>query len=127
MAEFPRPLTERETEILLMLLPEGAFPDVETYRAQVPHTEAVAPCSCGCPSVTLRVDDTRAERAAFRGAPLLPVQAVSSGGPTDDLAQLILFAPGGWLEDLELVYYTVEPPTEIAPPERWRLVGPQTD
>ncbi len=50
-------------------------------------------------------------RFGFHDTPLLPAEAEAGDG--DDLVQLSLFARHGWLESLELVYYSPKPPTEF--------------
>jgi hypothetical protein len=59
----PRPLTPRETEVVITLLERGTSNDEERrvtpadrtrWLAQVPHTLAGRPCGCGsCPSIEL--------------------------------------------------------------------------
>jgi hypothetical protein len=46
----------------------------------------------------------------------------AEAGHGDDLVQLILFARHGWLESLELVYYSPKPPTEFPAASELRLV-----
>jgi hypothetical protein len=103
-----------------MLLPDGAFPDVELYRQQADHLVVTGRCQCGCPTVSFTVDSSKAPRARFHGTPLLPVEAEAGDG--EDLVQLILFARHGWLESLELVYYSPQPPTKFPAPAELRLV-----
>jgi hypothetical protein len=116
----PRPATSQEVKLVKMLLPDGAFPDVELYRQQADHLLVTGQCQCGCPTVSFTVDSSKAPRARFHGTPLLPVEAEAGDG--DDLVQLILFARHGWVESLELVYYSPEPPTEFPAPTQLRLV-----
>ncbi len=40
--DFPRALTDREREVLLLLLPPEGFPDVDVYRAQVDQAAVTA-------------------------------------------------------------------------------------
>jgi hypothetical protein len=103
-----------------MLLPKGAFPDVEVYRAQADHLVVTGQCPCGCPTVNFAVDSSAAARARFHGTPLLPVEAEAGDG--EDLVQLILSAHRGWLESLELVYYTPDPPTKLPRATELRLI-----
>lgn len=84
-----------------LLLPDDAFPDVRIYLEQADHLEVVGKCGCGCPSLMLDIDASRARQANFHGDPLLPIEAEAGEG--DNFVQLILFAPTGWLEYLELV------------------------
>jgi hypothetical protein len=108
----PRAPTEREIEVVNFLLPDDAFPDVEIYREQAGHLQVTGRCGCGCPSVALSVDASRARQASFRGEPLLPVEAEGIG---EDFVQVILFARHGWLEYRELVCFC-EPAAPAFPP-----------
>jgi hypothetical protein len=116
----PRPPTAREKELVYLLLPRGAFPDVDIYRSQVEHLMVTDRCPCGCPTVSFSVDTSAAGRATFRGNPLLPVEAETGDG--ESLEQLILFARSGFLESLELVYYGDKPPSELPEPAKLRLL-----
>lgn len=69
-------------------------------------------CSCGCPSISLAVDHTRARRADFTGTPLLPVEGRWVGR---DAAEVLVFARSGWLESLELVSVSEPTPTTFPP------------
>ena len=109
----PRELTPEEVAILQLLLPEGGFPDVDVYREQVDHLMGTGKCACGCPTISLAVDRSRARPADCRGTPLLPVEA-EAGDPKLPV-QLILFAPDGWLTSLELVYFDGRPPAHFPP------------
>jgi hypothetical protein len=107
----PRDPTAEEIELLRLLLPPGAFPDVDIYRAQTDHLQVSGKCDCGCPTVDFSVDTERAAQATFHGDPLLPIEAEAGQG--ENYVQLILFARHGWLESLELVYNAEQPPTRF--------------
>ena len=107
----PRDPTVAEIELVKLLLPHGAFPDVDIYRQQADHLKVTGKCSCGCPTVDFTVDTSSAPRATFRGDPLLPVEA--EAGEAEKYVQVILFARHGWLESLELVYYSEHPPANF--------------
>jgi hypothetical protein len=115
----PRRLTASETQLLHLLLPHRAFPDVEIYRAQITHARVVGGCGCGCPSIALSVD-TQARRARFHGDPLLPTEGEGTG---TDFVQVLLFAPRGWLEYLELVCFDEPVLTQFPPPSSLRVVN----
>ncbi|MGH2856356.1 MAG: hypothetical protein ACRDMJ_02600 [Solirubrobacteraceae bacterium] len=70
--------------------------------------------------MSFTVDSSQAPRARFHGTPLLPVEAESGDG--ENTAQLILFARHGWLESLELVYYSPDPPTKFPATTELRCV-----
>jgi hypothetical protein len=117
---YARTLTQTERATLLRLLPSDGFSGVDEYRAQVEQTTVAGRCPCGCPTIDLQVDRSRAPRSPVPGTPLLPVEAELGEG--EDYSQLILFARDGWLESLELVYYSEVPPTELPDPGAWRIV-----
>ena len=114
-ADLPRELSRREREALLMLLPDGAFTDVEVYRRQAEHATVTELCPCGCPTIDISVDRDAVPRAAA-GTPLLPVEAYAGDGEAH--LELILFARSGYLESLELVYIDSYP-DQIPAPEEW--------
>ena len=115
----PRPLSDHERTTLLLLLPEGAFPDVGTYREQVTAAEVVGKCPCGCATIRLRVDPSKARQASYVGSPLLPVEGRSRAGFPP--RELILFAGDGWLDSLEIVYYDEPPPSSLPPEDYWEV------
>lgn len=116
----PRAPTPEEIELVTLLLPDGAFPDVDLYQAQADHLQVTGKCDCGCPTVDFTVDTSQARQATFHGDPLLPVEAEAGDG--DNYVQVILFARHGWLESLELVYYSTHPPTSFPARSELRFV-----
>jgi hypothetical protein len=116
----PRDPTPEEIELVKLLLPDGAFPNVDIYRAQADHLRVTGKCSCGCPTVNFTVDAAHAQQATFHGDPLLPIEAEAGEG--ENYVQLILFAGHGWLESLELVYYSQLPPANFPAQPELRLV-----
>lgn len=112
--------TAEEIQLVKMLLPDGAFPDIDLYRRQADHLTVTAKCACGCPTVDFTIDTNKAAQATFHGDPLLPIEAEAGEG--EDYVQLILFARDGWLESLELVYYSEHAPRDFPDPSALRLV-----
>src|ERR1700755_1437052 len=53
----PRPLTERENEILTFLL-SAEFPGVEKLRQQAQTAHVIGRCQCGCATIYLGVDES---------------------------------------------------------------------
>jgi hypothetical protein len=121
----PRALTQTERASLLRLLPEDGFTGVVEYREQVDHTSVVGRCPCGCPTIDLAVDQSRAPQSPVPGTPLLPLEGEASVG--ENFQQLILFARHGWLESLELVYYSEAPPSTLPDANTWRIIGRVAD
>jgi hypothetical protein len=118
--EAYRPLTEREREILEMLLSVEA-PGIETLRAQVPHASA-ARWACGCASFDLRVDRRGAPRSSITNSPAIEAETTER----DDYrrtSDLLLWVDDGWLSGVEIVDYVDqhgdESPDEIPSPEAW--------
>lgn len=111
----PRPLTARERSTLLRLADPALFDGAAEYRAQVEHAQVVGMCECGCATIDIAVDRSAAPRSPVPGRPLLPVE-----GEQDSLT-LVCFAPDGWLETLEVISVSDEPPAELPDPETWRL------
>ena len=111
--DFPRPLTDREREVLLLLLPPDGFADVDAYRAQVDQVAVSGVCSCGCATIDLEVGPS-APRATFVGTPLLPVEGRGHDPSDPSLpVEIILFAREGTLGMLEIVYYGDTPPKQF--------------
>jgi hypothetical protein len=115
-----RPLTEREREIVAMLLTFDA-PGIEALRSQVPHARA-ARWGCGCASFDFQVDRKHAPRSSITTSPA--IEAVTK--ERDDVAaafDLLLWIDDGWLAGVEIVDYVErhgdESPDEIPPPGAW--------
>ncbi len=118
--EDHRPLTEREREILEMLLSVETS-GIEELRAQVPHVQA-ARWSCGCASFDLKVDRERAPRSSITASPA--VEAVTKERDDVNAAfDLLLWIDDGWLAGVEIVDYVDrhgdDSPDEIPPLEAW--------
>jgi hypothetical protein len=113
----PRPLSEREHEVLCFLLTAPALPDGDVLR----HQAAVAvssgsDCPCGCASIGLVVDPSAAPKARpdlpgnLVEASTVDIAGVHEREPLsffgdDDLVGaigLILWVEGGWLSGIEI-------------------------
>jgi hypothetical protein len=121
--EFPRPLTRNERAVVEALLPEHGFRDVDSYRAQLRTTTVDGQCTCGCPTIYLRVDDS-AQRSQHSGVPSLPLWA-EAGDPTDveTVIEMSLWAPEGVLTELNVQWYGSHPPAKL-PDAAELTVGP---
>jgi hypothetical protein len=102
---YPRPLTQRERDVLNVLL-TADFPDAEALRAQAADVEVVGVCGCGCPSVDFRKEP---------GVGLhVRVNASIAGGSHDGL---FLYTLEGHLGGIEYVGNSVESdPSELPEP-----------
>ncbi len=105
---FPRPLNERESEVLAFVL-SGAD---AALRQQAERATVTARCACGCPTIDLAVDTLRST----------PADGVGDLGTTTRLGVepfywLTLRLHNGWLSQLRLSYIDEPPPAEFPPIE----------
>lgn len=118
-----RPLTSREQEVLRYLLSFEPPPHLaDTHRAligQIEFARVTGQCDCGCATVDLSVDQSRARRAA--GPDL--VGPYSEARHITEPRDLLLFVQDGWLLSLEIVDYDDVHSPEL--PEPLRLGLPQ--
>jgi hypothetical protein len=89
-----RPLTEREREILELLL-SVEVEGIDELRAQVPHVLG-ARWTCGCASFNLVVDEARAPRSVVAKSPLSETKA-KNPGDSERYYELLLWVNEGWL------------------------------
>ena len=120
MREEFRSLTDREREILLMLL-SVEMSGIEELRVQAAHSRA-ARWKCGCASFNLIVDKNAAPRSAVTARPV--AEAITKQRDDADAAfDLLLWVEDGWLHSVEIVDYMEthgdDSPDEIPPPEVW--------
>lgn len=110
----PRPLTERENDILEFLL-SADFPGVEKLRKQAETVRVTGRCDCGCATVYLSVDESLP--TAGEVEQYAAVNAAGRSGPDDaPPAELILFVRDGQLSSVEIVWYD-NPIPKFPPPE----------
>jgi hypothetical protein len=111
----PRPLTQREREVLDFLL-SAELPGIDELRRQA-ETVYASPWRCGCASIDLHVDRRVAPASPLRTQPAIEAETkeVDAAG----LFELLLWVDeDGWLSSLEIVDY-VDPhgsTHEIFPP-----------
>lgn len=112
---LPRPLSQRERDVLDLLL---RFDGGEAFAAQLDAIQVVGGCAdCPCPGIELRVDPTDAEVAPHdplvAGSVPLPVH-----GSTSD-CDLYVFHDKGWLSYVECAARDADtaPVFELPPPE----------
>lgn len=121
---LPRPLSALERAALEALLQQGAFEGVDAYRAQLDHARVVKECSCGCPTIDLEVDASQASRAPVDGDPTLPLWGEADDPETPDgTLDLTVWAPDGYLTELNVAWYGRQPPSVLPDPRSLR-VGP---
>jgi hypothetical protein len=115
-----RPLTEREREILELLLAVDAE-GIEELREQVAHVRG-ARWNCGCASFNLIVDKTKAPRSTITKSPLSEASSRDRDNP-DRYYELLLWVTHGWLSGVEIVDYVEQhgqqSPQEIPPRDYW--------
>jgi hypothetical protein len=112
----------RFNAVLSLLVAQDGLPDSETYRRQLERAQVSGECSCGCATIDLTVPDDL-PRAAFKGSPLLPIEAHGSDPNHPEIPiEIILFAPEGVLKSLEIVYYGETPPRSFPSPATLKVV-----
>lgn len=113
--EKPRPLSQRERDVLEYLLSLD-FPGVSELREQAKHVSVVAE-SDHCPTIDLVVDHSKAKPAKV--SDILPVTTYTK----DDVnfVHVNLFVRDGWLSEIDVGHYDyipseLPPPDELVPP-----------
>lgn len=109
--EFPRPLSDRETEALNFML-DLDDSRLAPLRDQARTASVTGRCSCGCATVDLTVDRSRT-KAASVCSPVTDARAKPTDDDADGVLELVLLARDGWLSSLEIVYYRGPIPTEF--------------
>jgi len=94
-AGAPRPLTERELELVEALL-GGAGAAGGRYLGQLSRLQVVGGCGCGCPSIDLGVD------GAGDGGPARPLVVADAVSPEGEPVGVILWVRGAVLSGLEV-------------------------
>jgi hypothetical protein len=107
-SSYPRPLSEREAEILRFLL---GLDDarLEPLREQAMSAVVTGMCTCGCATIHLAVDRERT-RPALLCSPVVSAHTRDIEG--EAVFGLLLFLDEGWLSLLE-IWYIDEPPPEF--------------
>jgi hypothetical protein len=115
-AQFPRPLTGREAEILGFMLSAG-FPGDEVLREQAGHAVVVEQCTCGCATIDFGLEGDAPLAPEVQGAPLVQARARDM---EEHPAGLMLFVRDGRLSSLEIVWYDESQITaEFPAPDFW--------
>jgi hypothetical protein len=119
--EQPRPLTEREREILDFLL--GAdLPGIEELREQAGTALAVR-WGPRDPSVDLYVDREATRPSPVRTRPVIQTYTMRKGAK--DLRELLLWVDeDGWLSSVELAHLYEEWPEDLPPPSEFEPPRP---
>jgi hypothetical protein len=96
------PLSERQREVLDFLLSVD-HPGVTELRRQTEFALA-KPWDCGCASIDLTVDQTRAPQASITASPAVEAESKERDDPLR-VFDLLLWVKDGWLAGIELVEY----------------------
>ncbi|MER5356552.1 hypothetical protein ABT093_40310 [Kitasatospora sp. NPDC002551] len=95
------PLSEDVRRTLELLLAGDTDVD-RAYRAQLPHVWMKPGCTCGCPTVDLRVDrDTVAAGPVVERSPVIADGSIR-GADGQYIGEAMIFAFGGYLSTLEV-------------------------
>ena len=96
---------KRVLDVLLTL----EFAGASKLRDQLPHTRVVGRCTCGCATVDLSVDKSKAPPAPLvRGRPI-PVEGVVVGSDRQPIGGVIVFLDEGYLSMLEVYAFGNDP------------------
>jgi hypothetical protein len=93
----PRPLTVEELNLLNWLLEHGA-PEAKSFAPQVEKIRATPWCDCGCPSISLHVE----EGLPLGSYPFSVISDVLAKTPKGKKIGILLFQKGGRLSILEV-------------------------
>jgi hypothetical protein len=96
-----------------MFLLSADFLGRDALRRQADAARVIGKCQCGCATIDLWVDSETAPAANVREP--IPVEARSQS--EEGLLELLLFVRHGWLDSLEIVYYSDHPPTVFPVPD----------
>ncbi|MER7585121.1 hypothetical protein [Kitasatospora sp. NPDC097691] len=84
------------------LLLAGDAEVARVYRAQIPHVRMKPGCTCGCPTVDLRVDqDAVSAGPVVEGSPVVADGSIQ-GVDGEYIGEAMIFAFGGYLSTLEV-------------------------
>ena len=96
-------------------------PRMEPLREQASAAHVTGMCKCGCATIDLEVDRSKARAARGLSRPAIDSTSYERSDP-EHVRELILFLDDGWLASLEVVYYGASPPrllpepTDMGPP-----------
>jgi hypothetical protein len=105
-----------EKAVLLRVLELARVPELELLRQQADVAVATEPCPCPCPSIGIAVDPTRGHPISHSGR--LDVQVYY------DTGAVMVWADDGWLSNLEVWWWSDDPPTEFPPLGTLRITAP---
>ena len=111
-AGFPRPLSEREKAVLRFILSvddERVLP----LREQAEFVVATGKCPCGCATIDLELDRSRAKPAVGLSDCRMAIESNGPGSETSAIFSFLLFLDHGWLDSLEIAYLGPVPPAEF--------------
>lgn len=110
--DFPRPLSEREATALEFVLSVDD-PRVLPLREQSQFVVVTDMCPCGCATVSLEVDRTRAKPATGLAHLRMAIESHGPGSGESPYFAFLLFLDEGWLDSLEIEYIGPVPPAEF--------------
>jgi hypothetical protein len=94
----PRPLTHEEHELLCWILENGSD-EAKSFLPQVEGVRAVRACTCGCPTIQLRVVDGVPMGTSSMGRVIGDLYGKTA---KDEIVGVLLFQDAGKLSELEV-------------------------
>jgi hypothetical protein len=102
---FPRPLSATEEAVTWSLLEGAGVSEVDVLAEQLEAASARSRCECGCPTISMAVDASRAMPTSYSGKPV--ATADYDGG------SIMVWIEDGWLSHLEIYWWSDDRPTDF--------------
>jgi hypothetical protein len=117
-SDAPRPLTERESELLGAFLGHD-FRGVEALRAQTRGLLARSGCTCGCGTIDLIPQRGGMPRSSARNPVEVSGHVLDLDGET--IGGVVLWVEDGLLSSIEVHWYDSPIPLPAARSVEWQL------
>lgn len=119
-------LSPTEVGTLAKLI-EAAPAEFGPLREQVAAAVVTGRCPCGCATVDIAVDQSRAAAVPSAYSGVLPVEGSQSLPDRQHAAGVLVFLADGWLDRLEVYNVDDQPVDEFPGPERLDVTSADTD
>jgi hypothetical protein len=121
-----RSLSPTEVGTLAKLV-EAAPAEFGPLREQIAAAVVTGRCQCGCATVDIAVDQSRAAPVPSAYSGVLPVEGALRLPDRQYVAGVLVFLADGWLAGLEVYNFDDEPVDEFPGPERLDVASADTD